>query len=98
MVAVLLLTSKRLRTCRRWAFSIRLYTFGSNDFIELNRYTPLMQGQPENSCSLCEGRMSFAGGRLSAIVLVALCFCFASAGAQVSASLSGRVTDKSGAA
>ncbi len=47
--------------------------------------------------------MPFAGGRPSAarlygILLALLCFCFADAGAQVSANLSGRVTDPSGAA
>jgi hypothetical protein len=42
--------------------------------------------------------MSFAGGRLSTGLLCLLSFCFASAGAQVTANLSGTVTDPAGAA
>ncbi|MGB0121864.1 MAG: carboxypeptidase-like regulatory domain-containing protein [Silvibacterium sp.] len=42
--------------------------------------------------------MSFTGGRLSTALLSLLAFCFLSAQAQVSANLSGRVMDPSGAA
>jgi hypothetical protein len=43
-------------------------------------------------------KMSFAGCRFSTVLLSLLAFCFLSAQAQVSANLSGRVTDPSGAA
>ena len=42
--------------------------------------------------------MSFARERFSAVLLALLALCFLSAQAQVSANLSGRVTDPSGAA
>ncbi len=42
--------------------------------------------------------MSIAGGRFPTVLLALLAFSFVSAGAQVSANLSGRVTDPSGAA
>jgi len=43
-------------------------------------------------------KMSFAGGRLSTVLLSLLLISFSSAGAQISANLSGRVTDHTGAA
>src|ERR1700751_4977277 len=45
-----------------------------------------------------EDEMLLAGGCLRAVVLGIFGFCFVQAGAQVTANLSGRVTDPSGAA